>query len=71
MQVYFCHDYHSWEKGTDENRIGVLRWRWPKKTDFSKISDDEVAWVENWINSRPMKCLDYDTPNEAFVALTG
>ena len=68
---YFCNPYHSWEKGTDENRIGVLRWHWPKKTDFSKISDEDIAWVEYWINSRPMKCLDYDTPNEAFVALTG
>lgn len=68
---YFCNPYHSWEKGTDENRIGVLRWHWPKKTDFAKLNDEEIAWVENWINSRPMKCLDYDTPYEAFVALNG
>ena len=68
---YFCNAYHSWEKGTDENRIGMIRWRLPKKTDFAKISDEEIVRIENWINSRPMKCLNYDTPFEAFVALTG
>lgn len=71
---YFCNAYHSWEKGSAENRIGVIRWRLPKKTDFSKISKATVAWIENWLNNRPMKCLNYATPNEVFnefVALKG
>jgi len=63
---YFCNAYHSWEKGTVENRIGLIR-RWlPKKTDFSKISGTEIKHLENWINNRPMKCLNYNTPLEAF-----
>lgn len=74
MVSYFCNAYHSWEKGSVENRIGIIRWWLPKKTDFAKISDKEIEQIEEWINTRPMKCLNYDTPIEVFsedVALAG
>jgi IS30 family transposase len=71
---FFCEPYHSWEKGTVENKNGVIRRFFPKKTNFDMIPDDEIRRVEDTINNRPMKCLDFKTPAEVFaslVALTG
>ena len=62
---YFCHAYHSWEKGTVENRIIQIRKFIPKGESISKYSQEQIQWIENWINNRPMKCLNYLTPNEA------
>ncbi|MBI4827305.1 MAG: IS30 family transposase, partial [Nitrospinae bacterium] len=71
----FCAPYHSWEKGTVENTVGLVR-RWlPKKTDVDSVSDDKIVEVERWLNTRPRKCLGYKTPLEVFngmsVALAG
>lgn len=70
---YFCTPFHSWEKGTVENTIGLVR-RWlPKKTDFAMVSHRQVKAIERWLNHRPRKCLNYKTPAEVFrtaVALT-
>ena len=57
-------------KGYYEHMNGLVRWYFPKGTDFSKITDKQVAEVESLINNRPMKCLGYKTPLEvAAVAL--
>lgn len=61
---YFCHAYHSWEKGTVENRIIQVRKYIPKGECISKYSDEQIQWIENKINDRPMKCLRFRTPNE-------
>jgi IS30 family transposase len=61
---YFCAPFHSWEKGSVENVIGLIRWFFPKKTDFSKILREEFQMVQNLLNNRPRKCLNYLTPNE-------
>lgn len=66
MHIYFANPYHSWERGTNENGNGLIRRFFPKKTDFDQISQEAIKYVENWINNRPMKCLDYKTPLEAF-----
>ena len=58
--------YHSWEKGTVENINGLIRRFFPKGTDFDRITTEEIAYVEDWINNRPMKILGYKTPNEVF-----
>ncbi|MFH1829571.1 MAG: IS30 family transposase, partial [Pseudomonadota bacterium] len=63
---YFCNPYHSWEKGSVENTIGLVRRFLPKKTDFASISKSEIKYIENWLNNRPRKCLNYDTPSEVF-----
>ena len=65
---YFCEPYHSWERGSVENRIGVVRRFFPKRTDFAKISKNRIRSVERWINQRPMKCLNYLTPAEVYKA---
>ncbi len=66
IPVYFCHPYTSSERGTVENRNGVLRRYLPKKTDFEKVSDAELNRVWQLLLHRPMRCLDYFTPYEVF-----
>ncbi|AEF81837.1 IS30 family transposase [Leadbettera azotonutricia] len=66
---YFCNPYHSWEKGSIENRIGILRRYFPKKTNWILITQAQIDKVVKEINSRPMKRLGFRTPYEAFVAL--
>lgn len=66
-KTYFTRPYSSQEKGTVENRIGVLRLFFPrKKTDFSAISDHELKSVEREINDRPVRKFNYRTPNEEY-----
>ena len=62
---YFCQPYHSWEKGTVENTIGIIRRLWPKKTDFATLTTADVNLMETWLNNRPRKCLGFRTPIEA------
>lgn len=63
--IFFAHPYSSYERGANENANGLLRDYFPKKTDFSKISDEEIAEVEYALNTRPRKRLGYLTPLEA------
>ena len=69
LKSYFCNPYHSWEKGTVENRIGMVRRFYPKKTDWEKITQWGLNKVMRFINNRPMKCLGFKTPYQVFVAL--
>lgn len=66
IKSFFCNPYHSWEKGSVENVIGVIRRYFPKKTDFAKITNKDIKRVESLINNRPRKCLGYKTPAELF-----
>jgi IS30 family transposase len=70
-QVYFAQPYHAWERGLNENTNGLVRQYFPKKTDFTKLTQDEVQRVEDLLNSRPRKTLNFRTPNEVFLELTG
>lgn len=63
-RTFFCAPYHSWEKGTVENTIGLIRRFFPKGTDFNRISYYEVKKVEQLLNNRPRKCLNYATPQK-------
>lgn len=64
IPVYFCHAYHSWEKGSVENRIKRIRRVLPKGESLDTISEEKIQQIEHWLNSTPMKCLDYLTPYE-------
>ena len=66
---YFCEPFHSWERGTGENTIGLVRRFFPKKTDFAKVSKNRINAVERWLNHRPRKCLGFSTPLEAANSL--
>lgn len=74
-QSFFCNPYHSWEKGSVEHIVGLVRRYLPKKTDFAKVSHHQIAYIEHQLNSRPRKCLNFRTPDEVFslnrVALQG
>jgi len=64
MLHFFCVPYHSWEKGTIENRNGVIRYYFPKGTDFSKVTEEQIRYVQEKMNNRPMKLLGFRTPKE-------
>lgn len=74
MPVFFCHPYTSSERGTVENRIGVLRQYLPKGSDLKHLKHKTLRIIEMELNKRPMKCLDWKTPYEVLyrtkVALT-
>ena len=62
-RFYFAHPYSSWERGLNENTNGLVRQYFPKKSDFSKITDRQVEKVAGRHNNRPRKTLGYKTPN--------
>jgi IS30 family transposase len=64
---YFTHPYSAQEKGTVENRIGVLRRFFPKKTDFSDVSIQRIKRVESLLNDRPVRKFKYQSPNAVFL----
>lgn len=64
VQIYFADPYSSYQRGTNENTNGLLRYYFPKKTNFSLISKKKLKSVENLINNRPRKILNYLTPKE-------
>jgi|SRR5205085_219068 len=63
---YFAHPYHSWERGLNENTNGLVRQYFPKGSDFTAITDQEVQAVAERLNERPRKTLGYQTPNAVF-----
>lgn len=66
LKTFFANAYHSWERGTNENTNGLIRDYFPKKTDFTAVSNEEIQRVENLLNTRPRKRLGWLTPLEAF-----
>ena len=66
-EIFFCHPYHSWEKGTVENANRWLRQFIPKGSDLSKISIENVEWIEDWFNNLPRECLEGRTAYEIMV----
>lgn len=64
LSVFFCHAYHSWEKGTVENTNGRIRRTIPKGVSMDNISKGQIKELEYRLNSTPRKCLGYLTPYE-------
>lgn len=62
--VYFAHPYASWERGTNENTNGLIRRFLPKGTDFRKIDLKKLAEIQQKLNNRPRKILNFKTPLE-------
>jgi IS30 family transposase len=62
--VYFAKPYHSWERGSNENVNGLIRRLYPKGSDFSSLGPQELRRMEEWLNTRPRKCLGWRTPEE-------
>lgn len=64
IKIYFCHPYHSFEKGTIENTNGVIRRDIPKGSDISRYSKRFIEKLEAKLNRRPMECIKDRTPME-------
>ncbi|MBU0999198.1 IS30 family transposase [Patescibacteria group bacterium] len=64
VKIYFCHPYHSWEKGTVENINKYIRRDIPKASNISQCFRHFIEKIEKKLNRRSLKCLDYLTPKE-------
>jgi len=64
---FFARPYHSWERGLNEHTNGLVRQYLPKKTDFTRISDNTVQHIAEKLNNRPRKVLNYKTPAEVLM----
>lgn len=64
FDVWYCHSYAAWEKGTNENHNRMIRRFFPKGTDFAKVSPKRIQEVEDWMNNYPRKIFNWATPNE-------
>ena len=75
VKTYFTRPYTSQDKGTVENRIGVIRRFFPKKTDLRKVPEQRIKEVEKLLNYRPIRKFNYLNPIEKLknqcVALMG
>lgn len=67
VSVFFARPYHSWERGLNENTNGLVRQYFPKKTSLRDVSCEEVQQVQNLLNHRPRKTLEYLTPYEVLI----
>jgi transposase, IS30 family len=64
---YFATPYHSWERGLNEHTNGLVRQYFPKGISFQETSEEEVRAVQEALNHRPRRVLDYRTPYEVFL----
>jgi IS30 family transposase len=67
IAFYFAKPYQSWQRGANENLNGLVRQYFPKKYDFSLITEQKIKEVENKLNNRPRKRFGFKTPNEIFI----
>ncbi len=65
-KVYFAHPYSAWERGLNENTIGLIRQYFPKNMSFESMDPKQIEFVQNRLNIRPRKTMNYLSPNEVF-----
>lgn len=64
IETYFCDPFASWQKGGVENANKLIRHYLPRSTDLSKLSDRDIYLIQEKLNDRPRRCLNYMSPNE-------
>ena len=67
VKVYFAHPHAPWERGTSENTNMLVRDFFPRGTSFSKITEAKLQEVQDLLNDRPRKVLNWYTPHEVFT----
>lgn len=65
-QVYYCHPYSSWERGTNEVTNKMVRRKVPKGTNFDGKTDEEIKSIESWVNNYPRRIHGYHSAKELF-----
>lgn len=65
-RFYYCHPYSSFERGSNENQNRMIRRRYPKGTDFGKVSTAAIKDLEQWINNYPREILGWKTSAMCF-----
>lgn len=71
IPVYFADPYSPWQRGSCENTNMLIRDFFPRGTDFSKVSIEELKRVQDLLNERPRQTLGWKTPREVFNSLIG
>ena len=66
LPTYFCDPYSSWQKGSVEQVIGLVRRYVPKGTDLRTVSSNQLQMIQERLNHRPRKVLGFRTPHEVF-----
>lgn len=66
ITVYFADPHSPWQRGSNENMNGLLRFWFPKSFDFRTVSQADVDYAVDLINSRPRACLNYRSPKQIF-----
>jgi transposase, IS30 family len=69
IDIFFCDPYKPSQRGTNENSNGLIREYLPKGMDLSTVTAAELKFIEDRLNNRPRKILDFKTPNEVFSEL--
>ena len=65
--VFFADPHAPWQRGSNENANGLIRQYLPRSRDFSLITDEELLWIEERLNTRPRKTLGFRTPLDVFT----
>lgn len=70
-QVYFCHPYSSWERGSNENCNSIIRRFIPKGADIGKVTQRRIKEIEEWINNYPRRIHGYLAADDLYMACVG
>lgn len=68
--IYFCHPYHSWEKGLVENTNRWIRCFVPKRRDIASVTQDDLNEIHAFLNDRPRECVGFRSPREYYQEIT-